>query len=235
MSESKQDFGDLEALSVKPPKKRAVPSWLWFCGGGCLLAILLVIVGGIFVFSKIEGATDGEVQWPLLNEVLPFDERPQNLEMMVGLHILNYDQFQLIETNHAWQFTVVTIEGDDGEKARQELFYDEEVHFPDSVGGQIDFEGLDRGELLTQGRELTVLRVDMKIAGLLKRIIPEEGLAAASGSMVFMDFTRPDGEFVYGQVQTSGDSERPTDEQLRELLSSFDLSDAGEPAGDEAR
>ncbi|MAE27860.1 MAG: hypothetical protein QF724_10195 [Planctomycetota bacterium] len=234
MTKSKDDFGDLEALASKPTKRR-LPTWLWFCGGGCLLAILLVILGGIFVFNKIEEATDDETQWALLSEVLSYDERPDNLELMMGMHILNYDQFQFVDLDNGWQFVVVTIEGDDGAKARQELFYDEEVHFPDSVGGQVNFEGLDRSDLVTQGRSLAVVRVDMKIAGILKKLMPEEGLKAASGSMAFIDVTVPDGQFVYLQVQTSGTSERPTDEQLVALISPFDLSSAGEPVVDGPR
>jgi hypothetical protein len=129
---------------------------------------------------------------------------------------------------HGWQVVIVTIEGDDGEKARQELFYDEEVHFPESVGGQMVFEGMDRSELIIQGRTLATMRVDMRITGFLKMMVPEEGLEVMSGSMTFVDVTRVDGPFVYFQVQ-SGASERLSNEQLEELLSPFDLSEAGTP------
>jgi hypothetical protein len=53
--------------------------------------------------------------------------------------------------------------------------------------------------------------------------------------MAFIDVTVPDGQFVYLQVQTSGTSERPTDEQLVALISPFDLSSAGEPVVDGPR
>ena len=35
------DWGDIDSL---PPPKSGTPKWLMFCGAGCLLAILMMII-----------------------------------------------------------------------------------------------------------------------------------------------------------------------------------------------
>lgn len=71
MTES--DWADAEERGTK----RGVPSWVfWGCGGGCLLAILvlvgLLVLGG----SLLREAFDPEQAWKGVAEVLPHDQRP---------------------------------------------------------------------------------------------------------------------------------------------------------------
>ena len=67
------NWGESEA----PVRKKSIPTWLWFCGGGCLLALIVSIVGGVLLFQKgkqmYEEGQDPEIQWAKVAEVLTYD------------------------------------------------------------------------------------------------------------------------------------------------------------------
>ena len=74
------DWGDLEAIS-KP--KSQVPKLL-FCGCGCLLPVLLVILVLFWGFGVASRGTDTEYQLQELDDVLPFDEPPEGFVLRFG-------------------------------------------------------------------------------------------------------------------------------------------------------
>ena len=68
--ETEADWLDEEEA---PPKKRGFKKWLLLgCGCGCLVMVLAGVTVGV-LFMR---AADPERQWPRIEALLPFDERP---------------------------------------------------------------------------------------------------------------------------------------------------------------
>ncbi len=72
MSES-QFTDEMEGVEKK---KSGIPFWVWGCGGGCLVMLIILIGIGGYGVSVWGEITDPEQVWPALSEYLPFDERP---------------------------------------------------------------------------------------------------------------------------------------------------------------
>src|SRR5262245_22125119 len=86
-------------------RKRKIPTWAWFCGGGCLLAILItaaVVIVGIQFGKK---AVDADYQKQKLAQILPFDELPSNMRFMIGLQIPT-EQYTFQDESHGLQLQI---------------------------------------------------------------------------------------------------------------------------------
>jgi hypothetical protein len=66
----------LQEVLADPPSSQMVPVWAWGCGAGCLLMVLLAIAGTWYIVKVAEREFGPEAAWPMVQEVLPFDERP---------------------------------------------------------------------------------------------------------------------------------------------------------------
>lgn len=140
-----------------PAKSSRVPKWLWWCGGGCLLALVLAIIGGYMLFNVgkrlVEEGRDPERQWPKLERVLPFDQRPEGYQ-------LNWGSSLMIET-----YALQDPEGRIGVVMRfpesQAGSVDAQLMNPDHSGALFGMGGrkeVSRLKLAVQGRELDALR-----------------------------------------------------------------------------
>lgn len=74
------DWGDLE--NVAKPKSQ-VPKVL-FCGCGCLIPVLLLILVLLWGMSTVRRGKDTELQLQELEEVLPYDEPPEGFTLQFG-------------------------------------------------------------------------------------------------------------------------------------------------------
>ena len=79
MTES--DWGDLDQIPQKRHGKK-----LLFCGLGCLIPIVLLVVSGIWLKSWIDDARDPDVQWEKLRALVQYDQRPPGWQMELGFH-----------------------------------------------------------------------------------------------------------------------------------------------------
>lgn len=59
-------------LEDAPQKKSSVPGWVWGCGGGCLLVLLLVIGATWWIASKVQAMIDPENAWPEIAKLMPY-------------------------------------------------------------------------------------------------------------------------------------------------------------------
>ncbi|MFT5052223.1 MAG: hypothetical protein ACI8QZ_003655 [Chlamydiales bacterium] len=92
-----QEWGDLDAL---PTNRSGAPRWLWACGGGCLLMVLVSMAAGWGVVSWYNEGTQGEDRWTRLAEILPFDERSEAFELGFGQTVPFWDvEFFLFTSN----------------------------------------------------------------------------------------------------------------------------------------
>ncbi len=74
------DWGS-EAKAV-PKAKARFPKWLWFCGGGCLLAVIASVVLVVVIGKIAKEKLDPEKQWTKLEKILPHEERPTGFELI---------------------------------------------------------------------------------------------------------------------------------------------------------
>jgi len=97
MSEREDDWVE------EPPRRKGLPRWVWItCGSGCLLTLIAAAVLGIVGYKAYQSGTDPSVQWPRVQALLPFDERPPHLELQFGLSF-GMDQIHLLDTEAGLQ------------------------------------------------------------------------------------------------------------------------------------
>lgn len=141
-----------EADVAPPPKKKSIPTWLWVCGGGCLLAVVLAIVLGTLLVSKFSASTDPEKQWPKVAEILPFDQRPPELDLNwgsdIGMGVYVFDDSR--------GYAAILMHMPSGGRGEREKLMN-----PDADTGFMNFgkrKDAKVSKLKVQGRELDVLR-----------------------------------------------------------------------------
>jgi hypothetical protein len=145
--------------SEAPPKKKGMPKWLWFCGGGCLIMVVIAAIGAFFVVRSVQEMVDPETQWAQLSEVLPYEERPDY--EIIGIPFMKFipgfDGMWTLMVQHDTSGSIMAFSG--GEVSAEDLFDPEqnEIDFGELTGnmGQHDFEV---GTITVQGRELTIAR-----------------------------------------------------------------------------
>ena len=153
---SEVDWGS-EANEAPKPKSR-VPKWAWFCGGGCLLAL---IVGGVLAFlvvRKAQEAMDPEKQWASLAEFVPFETRPEG-ETIIGFKV----PFQEIHTfalpqSDGSSCTFLIATGTQGAQLREQYFDGEKQVDLGPLTGNMGRYHVEKGELNVQGRECPSIR-----------------------------------------------------------------------------
>ncbi|MFT7669502.1 MAG: hypothetical protein ACI8X5_002205 [Planctomycetota bacterium] len=136
-----------------PPKKKGLPGWLMFCGGGCLIAVILTLLGGYFVFSEIKEMADPELQWAELEKATDMDARPPELELMFGWH-LGIDLWML-KDNRGYVAVIYDF-GDSSDSDRDEIF--SEGFDGGGIAGLGKMNDSELGEITVQGRKLPIVR-----------------------------------------------------------------------------
>ena len=134
------------------PSQKLVPTWLWFCGGGCLLAVILAVVGVIFVVREGKKAVDPDVQFAALEERIEFDERPEEWTLTFGWG-LGMDMWMFTDSRG---FLVMIIGVDESEAAetRKQMF---DPEFDGSVAGMGGRKDMVLSKIQVQGREIDMM------------------------------------------------------------------------------
>lgn len=159
------------------PKKKRIPSWVWWgCGGGCLFLSLIVIAVVVFASRAIRESIDPDKQWPRLAEVLAFDQRPAGIELKFGLD-LGADQFHLLDAEKGLRATLIEYPSSASSDYGQLM--DPDFELPLGLGRVLEPES---GQLFVQGREVPCLR--------FTRIHPEHAGANGPGIRVDLSGTR---------------------------------------------
>ena len=146
---SEQDWADEPAV---PPKKKGLPGWVLFCGAGCLILMVLGAIGAYFAVKEVQQMVDPEAQWARLDESLPMDERPPELNMMFGMGI-GIDMW-MISDNRGYIAAVYDF-GESEAEGRDEIF--SEDFTGGGVPGMNQIEDPELGEVVVQGRTLPIL------------------------------------------------------------------------------
>jgi hypothetical protein len=205
-----------------PPKKKSVPTWVWFCGGGCLLALVLLAAGGFMLFGFIKNTMDPEQAWPKLNAILPFDERPPELKMLAGLDmsLVGQQQFTLVDAR-GFMAQFMLVKGKQGNKMREDMFASETPKLTGNMG-TIEFEDVQRGTIDVQGRTLRVVRMKIGL-GWIKKIMPDEEAEKGMGAAVYVDLEPEgqDGMFWLQYTRQDPKGGPITDEELQRFFKPF--------------
>lgn len=213
-----------EGPSEAPKKK--IPTWIWFCGAGCLAMLVLGLIALMFGINFVKNATDPDRQWEEIAKILPYDERPPEMEPKFGMN-MGIEQYML-QDSRGYQLQIQHSTGSQAREAREMLFEKDPPQFPKNMG-VVGFEDVQAGTVEVQGREVHVVRMKLGFKGFAKSMIPKEGQDQL-GAMMWADVT-PEGrdDLVMLQMQRmkvrgKGDpaTEGPiTDAQLREVLKPF--------------
>ncbi len=148
-----------EAKEAPKPKK-SVPGWLWFCGGGCLLALIVGVVAVIFIGRAAKDAMDATKQWPSLNEVIAVDQPPPSDLTIVGMGMIPgvEDAWQLHAGDGQRQLLVMTFSGETGEQARSDFDDPENGELLPGMVGSLGGGKLEAAKITIQGREFPAAR-----------------------------------------------------------------------------
>jgi len=161
LSDTELEWGEEEAL---PRKKRGcfLPTWLWGCGGGCVLALILSIGGGIYCVGQVKNMLDPAVQWPRLQKVLPYEEQPAHLQMISGMQMFGMENYVLMDFEIGMTATIYyfdNVDSDDAEEARR-AFFDPEIDVGFMGMGEREDEKL--GTIRIGSRDRQVMRFIQK-------------------------------------------------------------------------
>lgn len=148
---SEQDWADEPAV---PPKKKGLPGWVLFCGAGCLILMVLGAVGAYLTVQEFKQMMDPEAQWARLDESLPMDDRPPELNMMFGSRI-GLDMWMISDSRG--YIAAVYDFGESQAEGRDEIF--SEDFSGAGLPGMNQIEDPELGEVVVQGRTLDLVRL----------------------------------------------------------------------------
>jgi hypothetical protein len=207
--------------SAEKPVKKSLPKWVWFCGGGCLLALIAVVAAIAISVMYVKKGVDPAVTEPALQKVLPHDELPASMRI-VFYNRIGMEQFT-IQDSRKYQLQIQVHTGKQADNARKQMFDSDKPQIPADMG-VMKFQDMTKGEVDVQGRTITVVRLRMEFSGLMKDMMPKEAQDQL-GAMLWADVT-PEGEherLVLLQIVKQVKADTITDDELRDLLAPFHI------------
>lgn len=141
-----------------PPKKKGLPAWAWWVGGGCLVLLSIVAVGGFFAVRFIGKAAkewqDPDKQWENIQQVLPYDKRPEGVEFAFSWHLLGVDAW-ILRDPRGYLVMLMQLPEKNAQQTREQLLDPQSTR---SLFGNFGRHGQERVKLQVQGREFDALR-----------------------------------------------------------------------------
>ncbi len=213
--------------SEAPPKKKGMPKWIWFCGSGCLVMVVIAAVLAVLGVREVQKAVNPETQWAAVSEHISFDERPEDLKIariplvdlapgVEGIWMLIQDELH--------QGVLMVFSGDESEEIEQGMFDAEQGELDlGSLTGNMGQRDFTSGTVMVQGRELRCARFQSFPAD-------EEGDESSGGiksvfekAVMRVDVTPEDVDdrivlVEYSKVQTL---EPVSDEEINDFLAPF--------------
>jgi hypothetical protein len=208
----------MSALSIEEPARpgRHTPgrNWLIGCGGCGLLAVVAFVGLALFMKSRLEKAQDPEKVWPLLQTVLPFEERPKQVRPMLGL-VLGGTTISLQDMRNEARVDLLAF-GAGAESAFSDLF-DAEKAATAAVANASPLLEAAAGELEVQGRKVRTLH-----GRGLARVVDASG-ARASVSKLRIDLSSPGGRYLSFQYELPQGDAATLGAAALVFLSEFDV------------
>jgi hypothetical protein len=194
-----------------PPKPKRIPTWLWFCGGGCIVAVILAVIAAVFAFDYLKGWGSAEKQLPALAEHLAFDEPlPSGTEFQMAIRF-PFDWF-VFSDDRGFALVFIVVPASKSAEIRETILN------PDFKGGFMgngSREELEEAIVQVQGRELKGLRyVQRNGSG-------EQGFDGSGPGIVLEVSAESAAKMIVLQILRTGGEEKITDEDVRDLLKPF--------------
>jgi len=203
------------------PAKKKVPTWVWACGGGCLVALILGIIAVVFVVKfgtkMVQEGKDPELQWPKLAQVLPFDARPPELSLEFGMSI-GMEVF-VLKDSRGFMAILYRVPEKSAEDVRHQMLDENFKGGPFGMGSG-NRTALKAVTIHVQGRDLKGVRFHQQSPSKPKG--GDETPDAGSGPAVMLEVT-PEGEtrpVLLQLVRTSG-TDPISDEEVQTFLKPF--------------
>lgn len=215
-TETERELDDEDDWLDEAPRKRGgIPGWAKFCGCGCLLALALVVTLALVIVGEIRRGLDDELQWAELGKVLPYDARPEELTLVVGVRRLA--PFFLLNDERGYMW-IVRAQEEDGALYRESIF-GAESEFLDPILNFQSVSGEESSTVVLQGRELPVKRFLQSGAPILE--LATQG-QRVDGQSALIDVTPEGSNGMVVVFLVDVDAEEPiSDDVLRELLAPF--------------
>lgn len=221
----------------QPKPKRRVPVWAWFCGGGCVLALITVIVAALAIGSCAKEMKDPETQWKELERFVVVQSRPEGEILGFKVPLTGFQTFSIQQGMTKVDFMIAS--GQAGEQLRNDIL-DPDAKGGISFMGNIGRHGTEELTLNVQGRELRGVRFTSKprdenapepAATTDEESEPgdmsvgEAMRMATTTSTTALDITpEGSGTTVVMMYQRVGSLEPIPDSEVIEFLSHFDLT-----------
>lgn len=216
--------------NAAPKAKKRIPTWAWFCGGGCLLALLLAVAGGIAVFMIGRKAMNQEEQWAKLAEVLPFDAQPADTQIVGMSWVPGVERAWQIQRRDELIVQIFVLGGSAAEGIRKEVQTPEDAVKLRQMAGLLGESDSSSGTLSIQGRDVTFARFTPKGEGDASQedTGSKSGFSKVSRSLnpptVMLDLSKEGSAdfvlFSYKRLEGRGPV---TDEELLEFLAPFHI------------
>jgi hypothetical protein len=203
------------------PLRKQLPKWVWFCGGGCVLALIATIAIVFISVKTFKKIADPEHGWAELQKIIPADDVHPNhtahsipMMPMSMVMVTGPDFTQLQFQQH---------KGKDAEQARRDLFESETPKFPENMV-VMKFTDFEKTQVDVQGRTLSAIRMKTEITGFMRTMAGKEA-ENADQYMMFLDVTPPGRteELVLLQMQRPATRGPFTEEELTDLLAPFHI------------
>jgi len=172
-------------------RKSRVTPLAWVFGSGCLLIVIIAIAALVWGARLYGKATDPDIQWPRVAEVLPFEQRPKDLAIM-GLPGGNW-----LITQPGEDYQILLTHSSAASDEQRELF----------------FGKAERFKLEVQGRELAAVRPEAQSrdgaepgGGFLSRFTP--------GPSIMVELSPPGARDLLVLQFTAVGSKEPVPEKL---------------------
>lgn len=161
---SEAEWGEETEL---PEPKKGIPKWIWACGAGCLLMVIVAALGGFLLFQAFGDMMDQDAQWAKLGAVIEVQEEQPEDVMIIGMS----GAMSLVPgIDKAWQIhdqrfgrstpvqTQIFVSTGEGREELLEAFFSEEENDVGGVLGDMGIHGFELGTVQIQGREYRCAR-----------------------------------------------------------------------------
>ncbi len=195
-----------EESEEAPRKKRGIPKWVWLgCGGGCLVALILAVVLVVLGFKAWDKMRDPEYTWENVVKILPYDERPEGYQPVVGMGIFGQSTFVFEVGELGTVMNVQSVANHEG----LDMQFD-----PDSMVNKIGITDTEVGTIELQGRETRVMR--------LQRWAPDSDEGEGGGS-IRVDVTGDGSVYAFVEIISNRGDGSVSDELVQDILEPFDV------------
>lgn len=142
-----------------PKPKRKVPGWMWFCGGGCLLALIAGVVLAIVGYLFAKDAGNQPKQWDDLRAFVGVDEPdPEHLQIIGLGFVPGVEEAWQIGAGDEAQMLVMVFSGEAATKLKSEIASGEGGENIRATVGSMGSSAVTGGTTTLQGREFKSLR-----------------------------------------------------------------------------